>query len=100
MSSPVFVRDALGKPLMPTSPAYARRLLQRGKAHWVAHHAFPIIQLTQEVKLPVLRPVTIGIHIHLHMAELIVVADGDLRPFPLLRLAVDLRTDLPIRIRR
>jgi 5-methylcytosine-specific restriction endonuclease McrA len=100
MSSSVFVRDAAGTPLMPTSAAYARRLLQRAKARWIPHHAFPIIQLSQVVTVPVLRPIVVGIHIHLQTAELIVVAAGDLRPFPLQHLVVDLRTDLPIRIRR
>src|SRR5436853_7002081 len=100
MSSSVFVRDAQGTPLMPTSAAYARRLLQRGKARWVPHHAFPIIQLSQVVTVPVLRPVVVGIHIHLQTAELIVVAAGDVRLFPLLHLVIDLRTDLPARLRR
>src|SRR3954467_9601947 len=99
MSSPVFVRDAQGTPLMPTSAAYARRLLQRGKARWVPHHAFPIIQLSQVVTLPVLWPVVVGIHIHLHTAELLVVADGERGTFPLLHIVIDLGTDLPLRLR-
>jgi hypothetical protein len=100
MSSPVFVRDAQGTPLMPTSAAYARRLLQRGKARWVPHHAFSIIQLSQVVTLPVLRPVLAGIRIHLHTAEILLVASGERGTFPLLHLVLDLRTDLPTRIRR
>jgi len=100
MSSPVFVRDAQGTPLMPTSAAYARRLIEGGKARWVPHHAFSVLQLTQAVAQPTLRPVVVGVIVHLHTAELLLLADGEHSSFPLLHVVVDLRTDLPIRIRR
>ena len=100
MPSPVFVHDAAGTPLMPTSAAYARRLLHRGKARWVPHHAFPIIQLSHVVTFPVFRPVVVGVSIHLHTAELVVVAGGVNSALPLLHIVVDLRTDIPVRLRR
>src|SRR5689334_21533487 len=77
MSSPVFVRDAQGTPLMPTSAAYARRLIEGGKARWVPHHAFSVLQLTQAVAQPTLRPVVVGVIVHLHTAELLLLADGE-----------------------
>lgn len=100
MSSPVFVRDSQGTPLMPTSAAYARRLLQQGKAQWVPHHAFPVIQLTHSIQQPTLRPILIGIAIRLHAADLYLIAEGEQAALPLLHTIVDLRTDLPERLRR
>jgi len=66
----------------------------------VPHAAFMIVQLTQTVPQPVLRPVLLGIRIHMHTAELFLVAESEHEPIPLLRLLVDLRTDLPRRLRR
>jgi len=100
MSSPVFVHDNQGTPLMPTSAAYARRLLQQGKAQWVPHHAFPVIQLTHSIQQPTLRPILIGVDIHLNAAELYLIAEGEQVALPLLHTIVDLRTDLPTRLRR
>jgi hypothetical protein len=100
MSGLILVRDAQGTPLMPMSAAYARRLLQSGKAQWVPHHAFAVIQLTQVIQQPVLRPILVGIRQHLYTAELFVLAEGEREAFPLLRIVVDLRTDIPWRMRR
>jgi 5-methylcytosine-specific restriction endonuclease McrA len=100
MSSPIFVRDAQGTPLMPMAAAYARRLLRHGKAQWVPHHAFPVIQLSQTIAEPVLRPIILGLQIHLHTAELHLLATGVHQDYPLLHAVIDLRTDISIRIRR
>ena len=64
MVGPIFVCDAQGTPLMPTAPAYARRLLHQGKAVWQPHHAFPVIRLTRLVEQPSLRPIVVAIDIH------------------------------------
>ncbi|NNJ11567.1 hypothetical protein EKD04_014615 [Chloroflexales bacterium ZM16-3] len=85
---------------MPTSAAYARRLLQQGKAQWVPHHAFPVIQLTHAIQQPTLRPILIGVAIHLNAANLYLIAEGEQAALPLLHTIVDLRTDLPTRLRR
>jgi hypothetical protein len=61
MSGLIFVRDVEGTPLMPTSAAYARKLLSDGKAHQYPHHAFTVLQLTQRVAAPTLRPILLGI---------------------------------------
>ncbi|MHA2495863.1 MAG: RNA-guided endonuclease IscB [Candidatus Hodarchaeales archaeon] len=45
MTSRVFVQNKHGKPLMPTTPRKARRLLARGKATIVRHGPFFTIQL-------------------------------------------------------
>jgi 5-methylcytosine-specific restriction endonuclease McrA len=100
MSGPVFVLDAQGKPLMPTSPAYARRLLRSGKARLVPHHAFTVIQLSHTVAQPILRPIVLGVRCWLHTAELVLVSETESVPLPLLRIIADLRTDLPLRLRR
>lgn len=85
---------------MPTSAAYARRLLKQRKARWLPHHAFSAIQLTHAIAQPAFRPILLGISIHLNTAELYLIARGDHAPIPLLHCVVDLRTDLPIRLRR
>lgn len=100
MSGPIFVRDAQGTPLMPMAAAHARRLLQSGKVLLQPHHAFTIIHLTQTVENPKLQPVVLGVTIHLHTAELFLLAEGDHDIFPLLHLIVDLQTDMPRRLRR
>lgn len=61
MSGFVFIRDAHGHPLMPTSSAYARTLLRRGKAVLFPHPAFTIVQLSSVILEPVLRPVLLVI---------------------------------------
>ena len=100
MSGPIFVLDAEGKPLMPMAPAYARKLLRQHKASWRPHHAFSIIQLSQVVDKPVYRNIGLRVVLHLHMAELFLIADGPTTLFPLLRVTIDLRTDIPWRMRR
>ncbi|MFL5801725.1 MAG: RRXRR domain-containing protein [Roseiflexaceae bacterium] len=99
-SGPIFVLDAQGTPLMPIAPAHARRLRKRGQAALQPHHAFTVLQLARTVAQPVLRPIVLGIAIHLHTAELFLLAEGAQKIFPLLTLIVDLRTDLPRRLRR
>lgn len=100
MSGFVFVCDAQGKPLMPMSPAYARRLLASGKAVRKSHHAFSIIQLTRVINQVHLRPVVLGVALHLNMAELFLLVDEHRGVSPLLSFVVDLRIDLPWRMRR
>lgn len=75
MSGLVFVQDADGRPLMPTSNAYARTLLHAGKANRRAHPAFTVIQLTQVIPEPVLRPVLLSITLYRWTAQLIILAD-------------------------
>src|SRR5262245_37318642 len=96
----VFVCDAAGTPLMPMSAAYARKLLQSGKAILKPHHDFPALCLARTVDVHTLRPAVLGVAIHLHTVELFLMAEGDQRIFPLLYLIGDLRTDLPWRMRR
>ena len=82
------------------SPAYARRLLARGAAVWEPHHALPCIRLTAVIAQPALRPIVVGVRVHLRTAELIIVADGRTAPLPMLHVFIDLTTDLPARLRR
>jgi 5-methylcytosine-specific restriction endonuclease McrA len=100
MSGPVFVLDAAGTPLMPMSPAHARKLVNQQKAQVVPHYQFHIIQLSQAVAQPQLNAVVALIRVHALTAELIIVADGAQRAYPLLRILIDLRTDLALRLRR
>jgi 5-methylcytosine-specific restriction endonuclease McrA len=100
MSGPVFVLDAQGTALMPMAAAYARKLLQSGKARRQAHHAFSVIRLNRDIAEPLLRPVLLTVTVHLHTAELVLVADGTPEPYPLLRIWVDLTTAMPWKLRR
>ncbi len=100
MAGLVFVRDAHGTPLMPMSPAYARRLLRDGKASLCPHHAFTIVQLTHTIPNPTLQQVVLTVRVHLHTAEVLLIGAGRRTRLPLLRLIVDLQTDLGWRMRR
>lgn len=100
MSGPVFVIDAQGTPLMPTSPAAARRLLRQGKARRVRHHAFTIIQLAQAIHSPVLRPVIFGITLHPSSIEFFLITTGAHDIFPLLNVVADLSTTQAFSVRR
>ena len=100
MSSPVFVIDADGRPLMPMAPAFARKLTQSGKARFISHYAFTILQLSRAVEAPKLRPITVYIEQHAATAEIIVVADGARQAHTLLHIIVDLHTDISRRLRR
>lgn len=100
MSGPIFVQDSEGRPLMPIAAARARMLIQQGKAALKRHHAFTLLQLAQPVTHPSLRPVVLGVVLHYRTAELFVLAEGTHTIFPLLRVIIDLQTDLPRRIRR
>lgn len=85
---------------MPMTAAHARKLLHQGKARLVPHHALTVVQLEPVLPEPVLRPIVAGVAIHFNTAEIFLLAEGPRKTFPLLRLVVDLRTDLPWRIRR
>lgn len=100
MSGPVFVLDAHGQPLMPMSPAYARKLVRQGKARFQPHYAFTVLQLEQAVMQPQLYPVVLAFRLHHRTAELFLFATNARAVFPLLRLIVDLKTDLSRRMRR
>jgi 5-methylcytosine-specific restriction endonuclease McrA len=100
MSSQVFVRDAQGRPLMPMSAAYARRLHQSGKAQFLALQPFPVMQLSIEVPQPQLRPIYLGITLHLHTAELYLLAIGRHHLIRVASILIDLRSDLNWRFRR
>jgi 5-methylcytosine-specific restriction endonuclease McrA len=100
MSGPVFVVDAEGMPLMPMSAAYARKLLREGKAQRRAHSAFTVIQLSHPVQQPMVRPIIAVLRLHLRTAELFLVAEGRHQTQPLGHIVIDLRTDLPRRLRR
>jgi 5-methylcytosine-specific restriction endonuclease McrA len=100
MSGPIFVQDAQGTPLMPMASAHARKLLQSGKVCLRPHHAFTIVRLSRTVTAPVLRPVVLGITVHERTAELALLAEGVHAVHPLLTVIVDLRTDIPWRMRR
>lgn len=71
MSGLVFVLDAQGRPLMPTSAAYARTMLRQQKAQREPHPTFTIIRLTQSVASPIVRPVLLIIVLHRTTAELL-----------------------------
>lgn len=75
MPSLVFVRDAQERPLMPMSAAYARMLLQQGKARLRPHPAFTIVELTRVVDAPTLRPVLIGLALRDRRVDLQVLID-------------------------
>lgn len=100
MSGPVFVCDAEQRPLMPMASAYARRLLRSGRATRRPHHAFTVLQLTHAIPEPEIRPITLSVAVHFNTAELLLVAEGEQTHFHLARFIIDLRTDLPWRLRR
>lgn len=94
MSGLVFVRDLQGARLMPMAPAYARVLLQRGKAQLIDHPTFTILRLAHDVHQPVLRPILLAIVLGEHIAELFLLADSRRGALPLLRCAIDLANDI------
>lgn len=96
MSGLVFVQDACGRPLMPTSASYARVLLRTHRAYRQPHPAFFIIKLTQTILEPVLQPVLLGIIPRPAGLSLLVftMAAGT---FPLLHIIVNTQTSLPVR---
>jgi hypothetical protein len=94
MSGLVFVRDALGRPLMPTSPAYARTLLRRGKASLYPHPAFTILQLTDAILEPALRPILLAVGLHSATADLVVLIEQARTPPSSLRVIVELQKNL------
>ena len=75
---------------MPMSSAYARTLVRRGKAHLYPHPAFTILQLTNIVSQPVLRPIVLGIALNYRTADFVILIDKP-RSSPLsLRIIIDL----------
>ncbi len=77
MNRMIFVVDALGQPLMPMAPAYARRLMRQGKAVLLRHHCYSILQLSHVVANPDLLPITLHVHGCQHLTKLtLVVGDG------------------------
>jgi hypothetical protein len=97
MSGLVFVRDAQGRPLMPMSAAYARTLVNQGKAQVWPHPAFSVIQLTRVVATPTLRPVLVGLSLSTTIADLVVVVDQVRSAPSTVHVAVDLRTPSSLR---
>jgi len=89
MAGLVYVCDAHGTPLMPTSAAYARILVQQRKARLVPHPAVPLLRLSHVVPEPTLRPVLLALALHATTATVLALTEpgGDA---PLLRLTLDL----------
>lgn len=89
MSSSVCVIDSQQRPLLPMSAAYARTLVQRNKAVLLPHPAVSLVQLTQAVPDPALRPMLLGIALQQRTATILIFteASGDM---PLLSLTLDL----------
>lgn len=97
MSDLVFVRDAQGRPLMPMSAAYARTLVNQGKAQVWPHPAFSVIQLTRVVDTPTLRPVLVGIALSTTIADLVIVVEQVRSAPSTVQVAVDLSAPLSLR---
>lgn len=92
----VFVRDAQGRPLMPTSPAYARTLLRRGSARRHSHPTLTILELTHAVPTPALRPILLGLVVHGRTADLLIAIDHARGPAIGLHLVADLHVEMPL----
>lgn len=89
MSGSVCVLDSQQKPLLPTSAAYARTLVQQHKAVLLPHPAVPLLQLSHAVPEPVLRPMLLGIALHPTTATVLIFTEA-LGTTPLLSLTLDL----------
>jgi hypothetical protein len=89
MSGSVCVWDSQRRPLLPTSAAYARTLVQQNKAVLLPHPAVSILQLSHAVSEPVLRPVLLGIALHSTTATVLIFTEA-LGTTPLLSLTLDL----------
>ena len=100
MSGSVFVVDTQGQPLMPMSSAYARKLVRQSKAHFQPHYAFTVLQLERSISHPRLQPIVLALRLHPRTAEMYLFATGERAVFPMMKLMVDLKTDLPRRMRR
>lgn len=96
MPSLVFVRDAQGRPLMPMSAAYARTLVNQGKAQVWPHPAFSVIQLTRVVATPTLRPVLVGLALSTTIADLVIVVEQVRSAPSTVQVAVDLGAHLSL----
>jgi hypothetical protein len=83
------VIDANQRPLLPTTPAYARVLLRDGKAQRIPHPALAIIQLSHAIDAPQMPPVLVGIMVHEKTASLFVFT-AQAGSEPLLNLILDL----------
>lgn len=73
----IFVVDKAGQPLMPMAPAYARRLIEHGKAVLLRHPRYQIVQLSHVVADPDLRPITLNVHCCPHLTKLTLVVGDD-----------------------
>jgi hypothetical protein len=91
MPRPVYVWDAQERPLLPTSPAYARVLLRTEKAQRVPHPALQIIQLSQPIVHPASPPVVLAVELRGAIAELLLVMERAGQPIVLHRLLLDLK---------
>ena len=89
MSGSVCVWDSQRRPLLPTSAAYARTLVQQHKAVLLPHPAVPLLQLSHAVSEPVLRPILLGIALHPTTATALIFTEA-LGTTPLLSLTLDL----------
>jgi hypothetical protein len=89
MSGSVCVWDSQRRPLLPTSAAYARTLVQQHKAVLLPHPAVSLLQLSHAVSEPVLRPVLLGIALHPTTATALIFTEA-LGNTPLLSLTLDL----------
>jgi hypothetical protein len=89
MSGSICVWDSQRRPLLPTSAAYARTLVQQRKATLLPHPAVSLLQLSHAVPEPVLRPVLLGIALHPTTATALIFTEA-LGITPLLSLTLDL----------
>jgi hypothetical protein len=89
MSGLVCVLDATTRPLMPMAPAHARRLLTRGLASRVRHHAFSVITLRRAVPEPYLRPVVGYLHLDSLVTTLTLIAYGHTALHSLSTIVID-----------
>jgi hypothetical protein len=89
VSIPAFVIDANKRPLLPSTPAYARVLLRDGKAQRIPHPALAIIQLSHAIDAPQMPSVLIGFVVHAQTASLGIFTET-FDTTPLLSLTLDL----------
>lgn len=82
---------------MPMAAAHARRLLDRGNAHYDSHHAFTIIRLRTAQPAPVLRPVVLAVHLGTRVIELVLLIERVRGVVPVLQAFVPQhRADHPL----
>ncbi|RME01810.1 MAG: hypothetical protein D6814_00790 [Calditrichaeota bacterium] len=74
-NKPVYVQNADGQPLMPTTPARARRMLDQGKARIAIRSPFTI-RLLQQIESPQLQPVRVGLDTGSKAMGIAAIANG------------------------